>query len=182
MVSGKPLTNQAATTGGGDPLLSGCVYCLDQCDFVLATVSAEDYRQRSGEGASVGAHMRHILDRYQCYLAGLADDRIDYDARQRDPAIETRVDAARFALGSLRRRLDEAWREADRSRIIQVCERVDRTTPPPSVASTPAREMLALVSHSIHHLAIIVLLLQAQGYSLPPDLGKAPSTIVFEQG
>lgn len=187
MISEKPLANQADTTGAdaageSEQLLSGCTLCLEQCAQVLAAVSASDYCRRAGDTASVGAHTRHILDRYHCFLSGLTGDCIDYDARQRDPALETHLEAARFSLGSLRRRLEAAWLAEDSARPIQVRERVDQRLPPPDVSSTPAREMLALVSHSIHHLAIIALLMKARGYTLPAHIGKAPSTLAFENG
>lgn len=182
MISEKPLANQAATAGESDQLLSGCTLCLEQCEHVLAAISASDYCHRAGDTASVGAHMRHILDRYHCFLSGLTGNCVDYDARQREPTLETHLEAARSTLCSLRRHLESAWLTEDSARLIQVRERVDQRVPPPNVSSTPAREMLALMSHSIHHLAIIALLMRARGYTLPTHIGKAPSTIAFENG
>jgi hypothetical protein len=48
------------------------------------------------------------------------------------------------------------------------------------VASTAERELMGLVSHSIHHLAIIPLLAEALGHSVDQNFGKAPSTFVFK--
>ncbi len=50
-----------------------------------------------------------------------------------------------------------------------------------SVESTVDRELMGLVSHSIHHLAIIVLIAKSHGCNIDGDLGKAPSTIMFER-
>src|ERR1051325_2547202 len=41
-----------------------------------------------------GAHLRHVLDFYRCFLDGLESSHIDYDARRREQAIECRCDAA----------------------------------------------------------------------------------------
>ena len=37
---------------------------------------------------SIGGHLRHILDFYQNFLAGIESGRIDYNLRQRDVLIE----------------------------------------------------------------------------------------------
>src|SRR6266542_7084249 len=48
-----------------------------------------------------GAHLRHILEFYQCFLEGLAGSHIDNDARRRDHAIEHSRDAASAAMRSI---------------------------------------------------------------------------------
>ena len=34
-----------------------------------------------------GAHLRHVLDFYQCFLNGVGSSHIDYDSRRRDEAV-----------------------------------------------------------------------------------------------
>src|SRR5450432_3516097 len=53
-----------------------------------------------------GAHLRHILEFYQCFLAGLEQSHIDYDARRRDEAIENYRDAAAAAIRAIIRSLE----------------------------------------------------------------------------
>jgi hypothetical protein len=50
-----------------------------------------------------------------------------------------------------------------------------------SITSTVDRELMALITHSIHHLAIIALIVKSYGYEMDDDFGKAPSTIVYER-
>jgi hypothetical protein len=38
--------------------------------------------------SGVGKHIRHNLDHYESFLAGLAGGNIDYDSRQRDPRLK----------------------------------------------------------------------------------------------
>ncbi|MDB3909913.1 hypothetical protein N9390_10335 [Gammaproteobacteria bacterium] len=41
--------------------------------------------------------------------------------------------------------------------------------------------MMGLITHSIHHLAVIALQAKAFGYPLNDDFGKAASTLVYER-
>src|SRR5438067_10408126 len=53
-----------------------------------------------------GAHLRHILEFYRCFLEGQASSHIDYDARRREEAIEYSRDAASAAIRSIIRSLE----------------------------------------------------------------------------
>jgi hypothetical protein len=43
--------------------------------------------------------------------------------------------------------------------------------------STVSRELQALSSHTIHHLALVAIILRLQGIRLDPDFGMSPSTL-----
>jgi uncharacterized damage-inducible protein DinB len=47
---------------------------------------------------------------------------------------------------------------------------------PVAVRSTLARELLFVISHTIHHQALIAVLLSAAGRTVPEAFGLAPST------
>ncbi len=161
-----------------EKLLQGCLYSLDQCDSLLHQIS-EDSFQRSREGiSSIGAHMRHILDRFQCFFAGINGPCIDYDARKRDKSIESNLEAAQFATTSIARRLREMNTTA--STQVLVRESVHHLSPKLEIDSTVARELMGLITHTTHHLAIIGMIARDLGYTLDGNFGKAPSTIVYE--
>jgi hypothetical protein len=44
------------------------------------------------------------------------------------------------------------------------------------------RELQFLVSHTVHHYAVIAAMLRPQGVEPGADFGVAPSTLVYEQG
>ncbi|KAB2959616.1 MAG: hypothetical protein F9K18_11520, partial [Thermoanaerobaculia bacterium] len=46
------------------------------------------YVTSAGAAAPVGAHFRHVIEHYSCFLSGCAGGRMDYDARERDPELE----------------------------------------------------------------------------------------------
>ncbi|PCH61721.1 MAG: hypothetical protein COC19_04435 [SAR86 cluster bacterium] len=164
-----------------EQLISASVHCVSQCEQLLQLVSKSDFTRTVQDGSSVGAHMRHILDRFYCFFSGLEKGCIDFDDRQRNRELEANIDyseaalvrvSAQFsALTSLQIMTDPILiKEA-------VCEHGDSVT----LASTVDRELMGLISHSTHHLAIIALILKSLGYEMDKDLGKAPSTILHER-
>jgi hypothetical protein len=125
-------------------------------DETYATAGAD-------EGSPVGAHFRHVFDHYQVLLGGLAGGRIDYDARRRDPRLEReRGYAIDVALG-LRNQLSHLTAEMG-SRPLQVSTRslADEEEPDWS-GSTVRRELQFLVSHTVHHCALIKQILRQHG-------------------
>src|SRR5258707_14785342 len=56
----------------------------------------------------VGGHLRHILEFYECFLDGIETSHIDYDARRRDPSIESFRATALDKIRSIIQRLERA--------------------------------------------------------------------------
>lgn len=162
-------------------LVNGCNNCIQQCVQILEILSQENYVDNSKGSASIGAHIRHIIDRFQCFFAGLPEASIDYDARKRDKEIESNLEAAQFALATVSRRITQLGSTSDRQALIAVRETVLPSSPAVTISSTCERELMGLITHSIHHLAIIVLMAKAFDYEVDEDFGKAPSTIAFER-
>ena len=128
----------------------------------------------------VGSQLRHCIDFYSCFLQGLENGRVDYTRRERDPRLETDRTHAMDALERLIARLERITpRDADAG--LQV--RTDPTSEagrPDWCPSTVARELQFLLSHTIHHYALIVTLLKLQGVDLGAEFstfGVAPSTL-----
>ena len=67
-----------------------------------------------------------------------------------------------------------------RSELIDFKEFVLLFSPAVEINSTLERELMGLVAHSIHHLAIIALLAKSFDHQMCSDFGKAPSAIVYE--
>ena len=167
--------------GSKSLLIGGCTNCIAQCDQILSIISQENFTDDPKGSSSIGAHVRHILDRFHCFFAGLAGASIDYDARKRDPEIEQNVEAAMFALGSVARRIERLHSLPFCSELIGVKESVLSSSPAVEINSTLERELMGLIAHSIHHLDIIAMLARSFGHHMDSDLGKAPSTIVYER-
>ena len=166
-------------------LIKGGEHCVDQCEALLNMISEEAYVQLTQDSSSIGTHMRHVLDRFQCLLTGLPDKTVDYDARRRDKSIETNKAAARFAATTLKRRLRKLGRNLEQGSEpdaeLLVRESVHHESPQVSVSSNLQRELMGLITHATHHLALMVMLGKQLGYEFDKDLGKAPSTIIHER-
>ena len=86
-----------------------------------------------------------------------------------------------FALESVARRIEQLQSLPFCSELIGVKEFVLPSSPAVEINSTLERELMGLITHSIHHLAIIALLAKSFGHQMDSDFGKAPSTIVYER-
>lgn len=125
--------------------------------------------------SGVGPHLRHVLDFYQRFLDALEGPetpgtilRIDYDARERAPRLES--DPV-HAMAMLARTMDRlrALTSADAERPLNV-----RSDGSPWVPSTIAGELQSLVSHTVHHFALIAVTVRCQGREPGPTSGWHP--------
>ena len=160
-------------------LILGCKHGLDQCAALVQQLSDSSFTYVEESNSSIGCHLRHILDRYQCFFSGLNSGCVNYDERKRDKSIESNLEAASFAIASATRRIEDLENNSQNS--IKVQESVHHLIPQVLIESTVDRELMSLISHTTHHLAIIALIAKGLGYNLGSDFGKAPSTIVYER-
>lgn len=142
--------------------------------------------------SSIGAHVRHILDYYECFFKGLCKDipggirgghaegdgiNIDYNSRQRDKRIE--LDKA-YAMDRLRgtvERLDALPNGSDSMNQIIL---INTDAAEVYVRSTIGRELQFLLMHTIHHYAIMAVMLRNLGFFPDREFGMAPSTITYQ--
>jgi hypothetical protein len=131
-------------------------------------------------GSSVGMHIRHIFDFYDCIVNGCNCDSIDYNQRERNPNIEqNRVSAisAFTQLASIAKGLNDA------NTINVVTDfSIDENEQRPSVTSSIGRELMYAYDHAVHHLAIIKMGIKSSFPEVVLDshIGIAPSTIKYQ--
>ncbi|MHC5210940.1 MAG: DinB family protein [Planctomycetota bacterium] len=142
-----------------------------------------DVQYRHVEGglseSTIGQHVRHVLDHYRLFLAGLDAGDVDYDARQRHTAVETTPAAALELVDELIEGLGALGADA-LGRTLRIHQqgsyeagRFD------GCESRADRELLFLQSHTVHHQALIAVLARAQGLDVPSTFGMAPSTVAW---
>ena len=154
---------------------------LEQGRLLLERLTDAEYASPRRSWAPIGAQYRHVIEHYHCFLAGLDASRVDYDGRDRDESIEQQRDVAIEVTEVIRRALAGfAAIEADRSIDVQMQCAADAPEPEWHRSST-GRELQFLVSHTVHHYALIKLLLQRDGIGTPPDFGTAPSTLAHSR-
>lgn len=147
---------------------------LQQLWTPLEKISETNYQNSDAASfeASIGDHVRHVLDHYQCFLEGLPKGKINYDHRRRENLIATDPAYARQEIGRFNQLLVELGEEKDRPLKIFSDDMEDQ-----SAASSLSRELLFLLSHTIHHCALIRPQCQRLKIALSDSFGMAPSTL-----
>ncbi|MFK8018282.1 MAG: DinB family protein [Pseudomonadales bacterium] len=133
--------------------------------------------------STLGCHVRHVIEHYECFINDLDNGLIDYDARSRDSIIESRRDVARERVAEIEQRLIQLNRKGvSGQEKMQIRLRTDmRTIDVPPVESSLARELVFLHGHTTHHFAQMALHMRAMGLSIDKQFGMAASTQAYHQ-
>ena len=148
---------------------------------LITSIDPELYANNSHEyfSSGVGKHFRHVLDFYDRFLGGHRST-VDYEARSRDARIESDPEYAASRAADVSAALDSLAAPAPVDSSLRVrCEILDANGDGIESASSLERELAFLSSHTVHHYAIIALLLRVQGVKTPADFGVAPSTLRY---
>jgi uncharacterized damage-inducible protein DinB len=129
-------------------------------------------------GASIGAHLRHILDFYTAFYFGAKNGRIDYDIRQRNSETENKLNCGIVQLSTTIEQLEGMLHSTNRE--VEVNSAVEIDSSSDFGPSNLLRELQTLHSHTTHHMAIIAIALKLNNVFIDDDFGKAPSTILYE--
>ena len=117
-----------------------------------------------------------MVELYQCFLDGLESSHIDYTAPRCDGAIECSRDAASTAIRRTIVSL-QTHSELQGERIVWVRMEDSESGLRCFVDSSVSRELQVLSSDTVHHSALIGMILRMQGFEMDPDSGMAPSTL-----
>jgi uncharacterized damage-inducible protein DinB len=150
---------------------------LDDLANLLARTSDETYawKPSGGVSGSVGAHVRHVLDHVKALVERPRQNPMTYDRRVRDTAVEQRRLSGIEALRRARQHLATlADAPCDEPVVLEAV--VEYGQPPIAVPTSLAREVVFALQHTIHHQAIIAVLLQQVGVQVPARFGYAPAT------
>lgn len=150
---------------------------LDGLAAVMLEIPPDVYiaRPLAEVSGSIGAHVRHTLDHIAAFAGATSSAPLSYDHRERGSAIESDPACALRAIF----RLKTALAGFSDERLHDPIDVVAQLTPEGQTMrawSSRARELAFVQSHTIHHHAIIGLLLFIQGYPPPAAFGYAPST------
>ena len=155
---------------------------LLQIRDLLENITADDYtaKPRILSGATIGQHIRHILEFYLLLVSGSFLGTINYDKRERDIKVETDPQFARQTIDRLLKGLNTldvnlpVKLDADYTRDGHTQNHIQ---------SSIGRELAYCIEHSIHHQALIKAGLIALGLEhITDDLfGVAYSTIRYRK-
>lgn len=150
---------------------------LDELLRLLLTLPTEAYCARpSRVSGSIGEHVRHLLDHVSSLVSTNPVAVLSYDHRTRGTAVESQPSAGVCELMRLDAAL-ERWGDRNLEDPIAVAAVTSTDGRSATGWSTLARELAFVMNHTIHHQAIIALLLERLDAELPDErFGYAPST------
>jgi uncharacterized damage-inducible protein DinB len=159
-------------------LVADNILLLEQCADILEHVPPGIYALPDPRchGSCIGGHVRHCLEHYASFLDGLDAGLIDYERRARDRRLQTDPAAAGRALRQTASALARGLAFAGLDRPLRIVAEGD-TSDGDITASSIGRELGFLLSHTIHHCALIAVLLRLGGLDAPAGFGLAPSTV-----
>lgn len=151
---------------------------LGQMSDLLTSLSSDRYRQSNDSDGSIGQHTRHIIEFYECFSEGYKNGVVNYDSRRRNPLIETDPTVATNELQHVIHALGNITGE---SQFTVLAESFGEDLI--EVPSSVSREVLYLLEHTIHHMAIIRLLVKSccLDHDLPKEFGVAYSTLRYRE-
>jgi len=124
---------------------------------------------------SIGAHVRHCLDHAWALERGIAIGEICYDHRERNTVVErdpvlavSRLRRATVRLGGMGDYLLD--------RPLTLIAQLDEEGRAVRVGTTVGRELAFVVSHTVHHGALVAVLLEHAHHAAPRRFGLAATT------
>jgi hypothetical protein len=122
---------------------------------------------------TIGQHVRHIIELFQCLELGYGPGVVNYEKRKRDLLLETDKEMAAGLLKSIHANLDRDNKELKLEAIYD-----DHSTEPVILSTNYYREIAYNLEHTIHHMALIrVGVMEVSAVALPEDFGVASSTV-----
>jgi len=149
-----------------------------QIEEVLHGLSPEQYSTPSNTlfNASIGQHVRHIIELFTELQKGYETGTIDYEKRKRDCNIET---DKYFALQQMEHIVSNIAME-DKELLLQ--SRFGNGEQKISMATNYYRELVYNIEHAIHHMALIrVGVNELATIVVDENFGIAPATIKYRQ-
>lgn len=162
-------------------LIEANLSCLEQGITLLEAISPNVYARKCPEifGSSIGGHFRHNIDHYIAFMDGFESSEIDYDSRERRETMEEDPSEASRVMARLSIFLKKISGE-DLDQPLRI--RMDDGGDSSWSQTTLRRELQFLLSHTIHHYALVVSIATRYGINEFPDgFGVAPSTLHYRE-
>jgi hypothetical protein len=143
---------------------------------LLRQLTNDEYTHQNPElnNATIGEHMRHIIELFECLLNNYEYGLINYDDRKRDVILQT--DANEVIL-KIEKILVEIEKPNKSLYLAHNCYSTSETLP-----TNYFRELVYNLEHSIHHQALIkVVLLRLPHIKIASSFGIAPSTLEYRK-
>ena len=143
---------------------------------LLRQLSNDEFCKKNPElsQATIGEHMRHIIELMGCLLDNYEQGIINYDNRNRNIQIQSDVNCA---ISVLEKQLTIIDKQNKQLSLIHNCFSTEEVLP-----TNYFRELLYNLEHSIHHQALIKVALHSLPHiKIPSTFGVAPSTLEYRK-
>ena len=143
---------------------------------LLRQLTNEEFTQQNPElsNATIGEHMRHIIELFGCLLENYDYGLINYDDRKRDVLLQTDKNEAIAIIEKYRSELDKPNKSLS---LTHNCFSDTET-----LETNYFRELLYNLEHSIHHQALIkVALYRLPQIKISDSFGIASSTLEYRK-
>ncbi len=143
---------------------------------LLELISNNDYTDTSAAPyhSSIGGHIRHILDVFDCIFDGLETKKVDLSLRKRNVLVEQSRKEGIAYFNKISNQLNSI-KDLDFNTIVEVTD--DLGLGFLTYNYTLASALIQAHSHAIHHYASIGYIISHLGIDLPDeDFGFNPTT------
>ena len=150
-----------------------------QLTEALQQVTNEQYTQQSKQmfSATIGQHVRHVIELFICLDNGYESGIINYDARKRDQLIETDKKLAITLLNTILDSIDKIQKP-----LVLEFSYEEGDGNHTGIATNYQRELLYNLEHTVHHMALIRIgVAEISSIVLPDSFGIASSTIKYRE-
>ena len=145
----------------------------------LEQLTCEQYCQPSKIlfGATIGQHVRHIIELFICLDNGYNSGVVNYEKRKRDLTIETDKNFAASLLKSVYLTLDKTNKD-----LLLEATFDEHSDEYVAIETNYFREIAYNLEHTVHHMALIrVGITEVSNIEVPNSFGVAASTIKYRQ-
>ncbi|GAI95067.1 MAG: DinB family protein [Chitinophagaceae bacterium] len=148
-----------------------------QLSATIENLSNEEYSHPCVQlsNNTIGQHVRHIIEMFQCLELGYETGIVNYEKRKRDGKIET----DRLFTQDLMKQIQEALNKPNKDLLLEGAydeQSVDLIR----LQSNYFREIAYNLEHTIHHMALIRIGVQEiSSIELPESFGVASATVKF---
>lgn len=143
---------------------------------LLRQLTNDEFTQQNPElsNATIGEHMRHIIELFGCLLENYDYGLINYDDRKRDILLQTDKNEA---ITILEKYILELVKPNKPLSLTHNC-----FSPIELLQTNYFRELIYNLEHSIHHQALIKVALHSLPHiKIPSSFGVAPSTLEYRK-
>ena len=145
----------------------------------LHQLTAEQYIQPSKTlfNATIGQHVRHIIELFICLENGYNTGEVNYEKRKRDLAIESNKDFA----NELLQRIYAGLAKPNKKLLLE-SNYDEHSREGITVTTNYYREIIYNLEHTVHHMALILVgINEISMIKVPDGFGVASSTIKYRK-